>query len=88
MSPWLWNLGDDPGQELESVDFFEPGEELAGVVVRGFGSVENMSGGSGPLQSGKADGGSKHVASDLFESVLFPRGDADGIVDGEATALP
>ena len=54
MSPWLWDLGDCPGQELESVDFFELREELAGVVVRGFGSVENVSGRFGPLQSGKA----------------------------------
>ena len=88
MSPWLWDLGDNAGQELESVDFFELREELAGVVVRGFGSVENVSGGFGPLQSGKAHGGSKHVASDFFERGLFARGDPNGIVDGEATSLP
>ena len=88
MSPRLWDLRDDACQELERVDCFEPREKLARVVVRGFGSVENMSSGFGPLQTGKAHGGSKHVASDFFESVLFARGDPHGIVDGEATSLP
>jgi hypothetical protein len=88
MSPWLWDLDDDAGQELESVDFFEPLEELSGVVVRGSWSVENVSRGFGPLQSGKAHGRSKHVASDCFERVVFARGDPHGIVDGEATSLP
>lgn len=88
MSPRLWDLGDDPSQELKSVDFFEPGEKLAGVVVRGFGSVENMSGGFGPLQSGKTHGGAKHVASDGFERVVFARGDPHGIVAGEAASWP
>ena len=88
MSPRLWDLGDDARQELESVDFFEPREELARVVVRGFWSVENVSRSGSPLQSGKAHGGAKHVASDCFESVLVARGDAHGIVDGEATSFP
>jgi len=88
MSPRLWDLRDDARQELESIDFFELREELARVAVRGFGSVENMSRGFSPLQSGKTHGGSKHVASDFFESVLFARGDPHGIVDGEATSLP
>jgi hypothetical protein len=88
MSPGLWDLRDHPCQELEGVDFFEPREKLTRLVVRGFGSVEDVRGGFGPFQSGKAHGGSKHVASDSFESVLFARRDPHGIVDGEATSLP
>lgn len=88
MSPRLWNLSDHSCQELERVDFFDPREKLTRLVVRGFGSVEDVSGGFGPFQSGKSHWGSKHVASDFFERVLFARGDAHGIVDGEATSLP
>ena len=35
MSPRLWDLGDDARQELESIDFFEPREELARVFRNG-----------------------------------------------------
>jgi hypothetical protein len=47
-----------------------------------------VSGGFGPLQTGKAYRRAKHVASDFFESVLFAGWDPDGIGDGEATAFP
>jgi hypothetical protein len=56
VSSRLWDLGDDAGQELESVDFFELGEELARIVVRGLGSVENVSGGFGRLHRERLTG--------------------------------
>ena len=53
MSPRLWDLVMTRPKKPESIDFFEPREELAGVVVRGLGSVENASRGGSPSQSGK-----------------------------------
>jgi len=52
MSPGLRDLRDDACQELESVDFFERGEKLSWIVVRGFGSVENVRRAWAPLHSG------------------------------------
>ena len=52
MSPGLWDLGDDARQELERVDCFEPREELARLVVRGFGRVEDVRRTRAPLHSG------------------------------------
>ena len=88
MSPGLRDLSDDSGQEVESVDFFEPREKLSWIVVRGFGSVENVRRAWAPLHSGQAHGGAEHVAGDVFESLTFARWDTNGIIDIETAPSP
>jgi len=81
----LWDLCDDAGQKLESVDLQQAGEKLARVVVvRGFGSVENMRRAWGPLHSGKAHGRAEYVTGDVFESFSLSCGDTDGIIDAKS----
>lgn len=88
MSSWLRDLDDDSCQELESVDGFEPWEELLGVVVRGPGLVEDVGGTWAPLGSGKTHGRAQHVTSDVLESLAFACRDANGIVCAESAPRP
>ena len=88
MTPRLGDLSEDAGQELEGVDFFEPWEKLTGVVMRGFGSVENMRRAWAPLQSGQTHRGAKHVASDVFEGFALACGDTNGVIEVEAAPAP
>jgi hypothetical protein len=88
MSLGLGDLSDDACQKLEGVDFLEAREELARLVVRGFGSVEYVRRAWAPLHSGQAYWRTKHVPSDVLESIAFAGGDANGIIDVETAPPP
>jgi len=84
VSPRLWDLGEESGDELVDIEGLSLGVHGEGVVVRRFSFVEEGASSRRPMDTRQGEGASKQVACHPLDAFGVLRPDGGRAIDGKS----